>query len=142
MQHAPRPRSASAANGTTHGEPRHQGLKIERRYTKAGVDPLEAVTYERRTSAIANTDGSTVFKMENAEVPKPWSQLATDIVVSKYFRKAGVPLPAGQAWGTGTETSVRQVVHRSAHAIRKAGEEFGGYFRTPEAADAFESELA
>ena len=134
MQHAPRPRSASAANGTTHGEPRHQGLKIERRYTKAGVDPLEAVTYERRTSAIANTDGSVVFKMENAEIPKPWSQLATDIVVSKYFRKAGVP-------GAGTETSVKQAVHRVAHAIRAAGEEFGGYFRTPEDAGAFEDEL-
>ena len=99
------------------------------------MDPLDALTYEKRSSVIANTDGSVVFKMENAEVPKSWSQLATDIVVSKYFRKAGVP-------GTGTETSVRQVVRRIAHALRRAGEEFGGYFRSTEDAETFEAELS
>ena len=112
-----------------------KGIKFERRYTKPNVDPLDAITYEKRSSVITNTDGSVVFKMENAEIPKSWSQLATDIVVSKYFRKAGVP-------GSGTETSVRQVVHRIAHSLRKAGEEMGGYFRTAEDADTFEAELA
>ncbi len=124
----------SQANGQSAFAGDMKGLKFERRFTKPGTDPLDAVTYEKRTSAISNTDGSTVFKMENAEIPKFWSQLATDIVVSKYFRKAGVPV-------TGSEVSVRQVVHRIAHAIRKSGEEFGGYFRTPEDADAFEAEL-
>src|SRR3989338_6412121 len=115
-----------------------KGLKFDRRYSRPAQDPLDAVTYEKRTSAITNTDGSVVFKMENAEIPKSWSQLATDIVVSKYFRKAGVPSHGG----TGSEVSVRQVVHRIASAIRKAGEEFGGYFRTGEDADAFEAELS
>src|SRR3989338_11387011 len=112
-----------------------KGLKFDRRYSRPAQDPLDAVTYEKRTSAITNTDGSVVFKMENAEVPKAWSQLATDIVVSKYFRKAGVA-------GTGHEVSVRQVVYRIAHSLRKAGETFGNYFRTTEDADTFEAELS
>ena len=147
MQHTPKVKSVPHGNGHPTATPSNdhvvrKGLKIERRFTKPGTNPLDAVTYEKRSSVISNTDGSTVFKMENAEVPKSWSQLATDIVVSKYFRKAGVPLPAGQAGGTGSETSARQVVHRVAHSLRKAGEEFGGYFRSLEDADAFEAELS
>ncbi|OIO37607.1 MAG: ribonucleoside-diphosphate reductase, adenosylcobalamin-dependent [Candidatus Omnitrophica bacterium CG1_02_46_14] len=112
-----------------------KGMKFERRYTKPGVNPLDAVTYEKRSSAIANPDGSVVFKMENVEIPKFWSQLATDIVVSKYFRKAGVP-------DGGSEVSVRQVIQRISYAIRKSAEELGGYFHTLEDADTFEAELA
>ena len=111
------------------------GLSFRRFFTHAGVNPLDEMKYEKRTSVIANPDGSTVFKMENVEIPKDWSQLATDIIVSKYFRKAGIP-------GTGHETSARQVVHRIAHSLRIAGEEFGGYFQTKEDADTFEAELA
>ncbi len=111
-----------------------KGLKFERIFTKPSVNPLDSVTYEKRSSVISNTDGSTVFKMEDAMIPKAWSQLATDIVVSKYFRKAGVE--------GGSETSVRQVVYRIAHSIRRAGENFGGYFRSVEDADAFEAELS
>ncbi len=111
-----------------------KGLKITRRYTEAGKDPLESLSYEYRTSVITNPDGSVVFKMDNAEIPKGWSQLATDIIVSKYFRKAGVPK-------TGRETSAKQVVHRIAHSIRVAGENLGGYFASPEDAQAFEDEL-
>src|SRR5262245_21505400 len=81
-----------------------KGLTVHRRYTQSGKDPFECLTYELRSSVITNPDGSVVFKMENAEVPKSWSQLATDILVSKYFRKAGVPK-------TGRETSAKQVVH-------------------------------
>ncbi len=111
------------------------GLLFRRLFTRSGVNPLDEVKYEKRTSVIANPDGSTVFKMENVEVPREWSQLATDIIVSKYFRKAGVP-------GTGHETSARQVVRRIAHTLRVAGEKLGGYFRSIEDADVFEAELS
>ena len=66
-------------------------MKINRRFTKSGQNPLDAVEYEKRTSRISNPDGSVVFEMNDAEIPRSWSQLATDIMVSKYFRKAGVP---------------------------------------------------
>lgn len=110
-------------------------MKFVRRYTQPGVNPLDQVEYERRRSMISNPDGSVVFEAKDAEVPKFWSQLATDIVVSKYFRRAGVPTPEGR------ETSVRQVIHRIVHTIRLAGEAMGGYFDSVEDADAFEAEL-
>jgi ribonucleoside-diphosphate reductase alpha chain len=113
-----------------------KGLNIERRYTTAEGDPFAEIVWESRQSVITNPDGSVVFKMEGAEVPAGWSQLATDIVVSKYFRKAG--LFGDKAQG---ETSVRQVVYRIAHTIRTAGEEAGGYFASKKDADAFEAEL-
>ena len=114
-----------------------KGLTIERRFTEAGADPFASIVWESRQSVITNPDGSVVFKMEGAEIPADWSQLATDIVVSKYFRKAG--LHGDKARG---ETSVRQVIHRIAHTIRVAGEQFGGYFATKKDADAFEAELS
>ena len=110
-------------------------MKLERRRTTPGRNPLDQVEYVKKTSVITNPDGSEVFRMDDAEVPAEWSQLATDIVVSKYFRKRGVP-------ETGHETSVRQVMHRVARTIRKAGEDQGGYFDSPEDADTFEAELA
>src|SRR5207247_5880007 len=94
-----------------------RGLSFDRRFTQRGIDPLDQVTWERRSSVINNPDGSVVFKMEGAEIPAGWSQLATDIVVSKYFRKAG--LHGKKELG---ETSVRQVVHRLARTVRAAGE--------------------
>jgi ribonucleoside-diphosphate reductase alpha chain len=114
-----------------------KGLSVERRYTDPASDAFAGIVWESRQSVITNPDGSVVFKMEGAEVPAGWSQLATDIVVSKYFRKAG--LFGDKAKG---ETSVRQVVHRIAHTIRVAGEEAGGYFATKKDADTFEAELA
>lgn len=111
------------------------GIAVERRFSKPGVNPLDEIEYEYRRSVITEPDGSIVFEMNKVEVPKTWSQLATDIVVSKYFRKAGVP---GE---TGTETSVRQVVHRIANTIRLDGEK-KNYFASKEDADAFEAELS
>src|SRR5271166_4777808 len=111
-----------------------RGVRFERRYTTAGTDPLDAVVYERRSSTITNPDGSVVFKMDGAEVPASWSQLATDIAISKYFRKAGIH--GDKDIG---ETSVRQLVHRLAHTIRVAAEKqapldpsrkHGAYFAT------------
>jgi ribonucleoside-diphosphate reductase alpha chain len=113
-----------------------RGLTFERRFSTAGADPLGDMLWEGRTSVITSSDGSVVFKMDGAEIPAGWSQLATDIVVSKYFRKAG--LHGDKAQG---ETSVRQVVHRIAHTIRTAGETAGGYFASKKDADTFEAEL-
>jgi ribonucleoside-diphosphate reductase alpha chain len=120
-----------------------RGVRVERRFTSSGTDPLDTVVYERRSSAITNPDGSIVFKMEGAQVPTGWSQLATDIVISKYFRKAG--LHGDKDVG---ETSVRQVVYRLAHTIRVAAEGStrgaagGSYFASKADADAFEAELS
>jgi len=133
------PQGASAPSGATSkrgSTKKSRGLTFERRYTTASGDALGDMTWEGRTSVITNPDGSVVFKMEGAEIPAGWSQLATDIVVSKYFRKAGIR--GDKAVG---ETSVRQVVHRIAHTIRNAGEQAGGYFATKKDADTFEAEL-
>ena len=66
-------------------------MRIARRFTTAGKDVYGTIEWTTRSSRISNSDGSTVFEMQDAQVPASWSQLATDIVVSKYFRKAGVP---------------------------------------------------
>ena len=121
------------ANGS---KPSNTGLRVPRHFTRPGVDPLDEVMWDKRRTVIANPDGSVVFKMDAVEVPADWSQLATDIVVSKYFRKAGLPTAPGH------ETSVRQVVHRLARVARIAGEQQGGYFASPDDAEAFEAELA
>jgi ribonucleoside-diphosphate reductase alpha chain len=116
--------------------PTQAGLRVPRRYTRAGVNPLDEILWDKRRTVISNPDGSVVFQMDDVEVPAEWSQLATDIVVSKYFRKAGVPGKPGH------ETSVRQVVRRLAHTIRVWGEKDGGYFDSADSAEAFEAELA
>jgi ribonucleoside-diphosphate reductase alpha chain len=113
------------------------GLPVERRFTQPGENPLETASYERRDSVITNPDGSVVFELKGAEVPEGWSQLATDIAVSKYFRKAG--LFGDPARG---ERSARQLVYRVAHTIREAGDKFGGYFASTEDAETFEAELS
>jgi len=113
-----------------------RGLQFGFRFSNPKLHPFDEVVWERRPSVIANPDGSVVFKVEGAEVPQQWSQLATDIVVSKYFRKAGLGPDKSQG-----ETSVRQVVGRIARTIRKAGADLGGYFASIADADAFESEL-
>ena len=135
------PRSSEAGNGpglraraSARGS---RGVHVDRRFTAPSADPLDTVVYERRSSTITNPDGSIVFKMEGAEVPAGWSQLATDILISKYFRKAGLHGDKDQG-----ETSVRQVVHRLAHTIRVAADDFGGYFATKADADTFEAELS
>jgi ribonucleoside-diphosphate reductase alpha chain len=124
-------------------------MKIARRFTKAGQDVFSAVEFEGRTSRITNPDGSVVFEMNDAQIPKKWSQLATDIMVSKYFRKAGVPQfdaggnPLRDAEGriiTGPEKSARQVIHRLAGCWRHWGESHG-YFDSAEDAQAFYDEL-
>jgi ribonucleoside-diphosphate reductase alpha chain len=125
-------------------------MKITRRFTKAGVDVYSSFRWEKRTSRIMHTDGSVVFEMKDAEIPADWSQLATDIVVSKYFRKAGVPLfnPDGTPQlgedgkpKTGGERSVKQVVHRLAGCWTHWGRQYG-YFDSDADAQAFYDEMA
>ncbi len=126
------------------------GLTIERHFTVEGQDPYETVAWSRRTSRISNPDGSVVFEMEDAEIPTTWSQVAADIMVSKYFRKAGVPQMDGAGQPIvdetgnpvlGPERSARQVIARLAATWRWWGENHG-YFATPTDAAAFEDELA
>ena len=106
---------------------------MPRHFTQAGQDPLSGIKFVKRRSVITEPNGKVVFEMNDAEVPESWTQLATDIVVSKYFRKAGIP-------EIERETSVRQVVRRIARPIRAYGEEHG-YFASQADADAFEDEL-
>src|SRR5438309_2477941 len=137
------PAAGPAAQGSQNQMPvraarRSKGLAIERRVTRDGVSAqqvLDQVEWTRRPAKISGADGEVVFKMDDAEVPAEWSQLATDVAVSKYFRKAGLGTKSG------AEESVRQLVRRVAHTLRFAGEEQGGYFATPQDAEAFEAEL-
>jgi ribonucleoside-diphosphate reductase alpha chain len=132
------PRHDAKHDAKQEKQARHaRGVTVTRHFTRPGHEALDEVRYERRSSVITNPDGSIVFKMEGAEVPATWSQLATDIVISKYFRKAGLFGDKDRG-----EKSVRQVVHRIAHTIRTQGEKFGGYFATKADADTFEQELS
>ncbi|MEN9709277.1 MAG: hypothetical protein RIQ68_1685, partial [Pseudomonadota bacterium] len=66
-------------------------MRIERRYTKAGQGPYAGIEFRKGKSEIRNPDGSVVFSQDNIDVPATWSQVATDVIAQKYFRKAGVP---------------------------------------------------
>src|SRR6266436_9374837 len=66
-------------------------MRIERRYTKEGLSPYAEIAFRLTTSEIRNPDGSVVFRADNVEVPDFWSQVASDVLAQKYFRKAGVP---------------------------------------------------
>ena len=63
-------------------------MQVERKYTKSGQDAYADIEFRQATSEIKNPDGSIVFRLENIEVPASWSQVATDILAQKYFRKA------------------------------------------------------
>ncbi|MGN6294870.1 MAG: vitamin B12-dependent ribonucleotide reductase [Chitinophagaceae bacterium] len=113
------------------------GLQFRRRFTSDTVNVFDMFEYDYRTSVIRNPSGEVVFEMNNVEVPKQWSQIATDILAQKYFRKAGVPQPDGS---TGRETSARQVAHRLANCWRAWGEKYG-YFASAKDAQVFYEEL-
>ncbi len=111
-------------------------MKISRYYTKLGQDPYSGIPFEPRRSEIKNPDGSSVFLMDSVVVPSQWSQVATDILAQKYFRKAGISGdPSEEA-----ETDSRQVFHRLAGCWRHWGEK-NNYFDTPEDGQAFYDEL-
>lgn len=124
-------------------------MKIERRFTVEGQSPYDMFKYAKRKSQIKNPDGTVVFELTNIEVPTTWSQVATDILAQKYFRKTGVPqydeegkpiLDANNNPVLGGETSIKQVVHRMAYTWKWWGQKYG-YFDSDADADAFYDEI-
>ena len=140
-------------------------MKVSRLFTTVDQDPLDSIEFVKRTSDIKNPDGSLVFKMNDVLVPKTWSQVATDIIAQKYFRKAGVPrltkkhnekgipkwlqassadlerleaLPEKDRYSS--ETDCRQVFHRLAGTWTYWGFK-ADYFNTEEDAKAFYDEI-
>src|SRR5574339_1239926 len=116
--------------------PSMKGLQFSRRFTREDVNVFDQFEYDYRSSVIRNPTGEVVFEMNNVEVPKTWSQIATDILAQKYFRKAGVPQPDGSL---GRETSAKQVAHRLANCWKVWGEKYG-YFASENDAQVFRSE--
>jgi ribonucleoside-diphosphate reductase alpha chain len=116
---------------------KNNGLQFQRHYTQENISPFDMFEYDYRTSVIKNPTGEKVFEMTDVEVPAHWSQIATDILAQKYFRKAGVPQPDGTL---GRETSVKQVAHRLADCWRGWGEKYG-YFASKNDAQVFYDEL-
>jgi len=107
-------------------------LHFRRVFTKPGVHPFDQIKWEKRKASISNEKGEVIFEHPDVEVPVSWSMMATNVVVSKYFRRSSD--------GSGRETSVRQLVGRVVDAISRWGRE-GGYFASVEEADTFEAEL-
>ncbi|HEV2289311.1 MAG TPA: vitamin B12-dependent ribonucleotide reductase [Candidatus Acidoferrales bacterium] len=108
------------------------GLEFHRYFTDGRVAPFDAVEWERRTAQIGNEKGQVIFRQENIEVPKSWSQTATNIVASKYFHgKPNTPEREG---------SVRQLIARVVDTIVHWGEQ-GGYFASADSQAAFRDEL-
>ena len=120
---------AKAAKG---GARAKTGLRVERYFTRAGVNPYDEIEWEQRTASITNEKGKVVFEQANVEIPRAWSQMATNVVVSKYFRG---PLGSPQR-----EHSVRQMIGRVVDTITRWGLK-DGYFATEEDAQAFADEL-
>jgi ribonucleoside-diphosphate reductase alpha chain len=110
-----------------------KGLTIRRVYSDPSISPYEAMEWELRTAAITSEKGETIFEQKNVEVPRSWSQTATNIVAQKYFH--------GRVGTAERESSVRQLIERVAATITGYGEK-GGYFRTSADRDAFHDELA
>src|SRR6266852_7481236 len=110
-----------------------KGLTFPRVYSDASVSPYDAIEWELRTAAITSEKGETIFEQKNVEVPKSWSQTATNIVAQKYFH--------GRIGSPERESSVRTLIERVAGTITGYGEK-GGYFATAADRDAFHDELA
>ena len=132
-------------------------MKIERNFTTAGQDAYAEVEFRETTSEIRNPDGTIVFKLDNCEIPSKWSQVASDVIAQKYFRKAGVPSEVKKVkekgvpeflWRSvpskgatmGGETSAKQVFDRLAGAWAYWGWK-GGYFSTEEDARSYYDEM-
>ncbi len=109
-----------------------RGVAVPRHFSEEGIDPLDTVEWERRTALISNESGESIFEQADCEIPAGWSQLATNVVVSKYFR--------GHLGTPERESSVRQLIGRVVGRIHEWGAG-SGYFRTAADGDAFQAEL-
>ena len=119
-------------DGTTESGKPAKGLTFERRWTTPGIHPYDEITWEYRTAGISSETGKSVFEQKDVEVPSFWSQLATNVVVSKYFR--------GHLNTPERETSVRQLIDRVVNTI-SAWAETQRYFATTEDLQTFKAEL-
>src|SRR5438128_3649441 len=108
-----------------------KGLRLERYFTHEGVHPYDEIQWELRDAVIPG-EGGNVFEQKNVEVPSFWSQTATNVVASKYFR--------GKLGSPDRETSVKQMIDRVVDTITRWGID-GGYFATGEDAGVFAQEL-
>jgi ribonucleoside-diphosphate reductase alpha chain len=129
--------SASETTRTGAAQKSASGLKYARRFTKTGVSPYSEVQWERRTAAITDSKGKTIFEQKEVEVPVDWSMTATNIVASKYLHG---PIDAKEGDTYRRETGVRELIARVAESIRDWGMKMG-YFATPEDAAAFHDDL-
>ncbi len=111
---------------------RKTGMEFRRHFTDGKTSPFDLMEWERRTAQIGNEKGQVIFRQDNVEVPKSWSQTATNIVASKYFH--------GKPGSSERESSVRHLISRVADTIVRWGEQ-GGYFASTESRDAFHDEL-
>jgi ribonucleoside-diphosphate reductase alpha chain len=109
-----------------------KGISVKRYFTRPGVHPYSSIEWEKRSAVISGEKGDVVFEQHDVEIPKPWSQLATNVVVSKYFRG---PLGTPQR-----EHSVRQLISRVVDTITNWGRK-DGYFATDDDAQIFSDEL-
>ena len=123
------PRPEPAPEGDTS---RGVGIAFPRVFSRAGIDPFDDVEWETRSAIISNDRGEVVFEQRDVEIPKSWSQQATNIVVSKYFR--------GQLGSSGRERSVQQLIGRVVDTIGRWADD-DGYFATPEDRQAFSDDL-
>ena len=122
----------SVEAGTLENIGTQSGLIFDRFFTDGKISPFDAVEWEKRTALIGNEKGTTIFRQNDVEVPRTWSQTATNIVASKYFHgKPGTPEREG---------SVRQLIARVVNTIVRWGTE-GGYFADSASRDAFKDEL-
>ena len=111
---------------------KRRGLTLKRYFTRPGIHPFAEVEWEKRSAVISGEKGETVFEQHDVEIPKLWSQLATNVVVSKYFR--------GQTGTPQREHSVKQLIGRVVDTITNWGRK-DRYFATEEDARVFAEEL-
>lgn len=113
--------------------PSSRGMKVPRTFSEPGIDPYDAVRWVNRTAEIKDMHGKTVFQQQNVSFPAAWSQLAVNVVASKYFY--------GELGTPQRETSARELIDRVVRTIAHWGER-DGYFASKADADAFRDELA
>jgi ribonucleoside-diphosphate reductase alpha chain len=129
---------AARARATKDGQAAGRGMTVPRVFSTEGVSPYDQVAWERRTAGIKDEKGRVIFEQTNCEIPASWSQLATNVVVSKYFY--GDPQGGDDPAQGGREHSVRQLIDRVTRTISDWGRQ-DGYFATDADADRFYDEL-